>query len=221
MPMRLYGYWRSTTSWRVRIALAMKRIDVDVWPVNLAIGEQHEPDYRAVNPSGGVPALVLDDGRVLTQSMAILDYLEEVAPMPALLPGDALARAHVRAAAQVIAADIHPVNNLRVIAHLSSMGHAPDDTTAWMKHWMAEGLSAFERLIACDTPYCFGAEPGLADVCLVPQLYNARRWGLTLSGYTRLTDIEARCLLHPAFSETRPERQRDAPGPSPSMEHSS
>ena len=143
-------------------------------------------------------------------------------PTPALLPDDALAScACARRRTGDRCTDVHPVNNLRVVAHLSSMGHSPDDTTAWMNHWMAEGLTAFERLIACDTPYCFGAEPGLADVCLVPQLYNARRWGLALSGYTRLTDIEARCLLHPAFSETRPERQCDAPGPTSSMEHPS
>lgn len=206
----LYGYWRSTTSWRVRIALAMKGIDYEARAVNLLDGAQRDTAYVALNPSRGVPALVLADGRVLTQSMAILDYLDEVVPSPALLPDDAVMRAQVRAAALAIATDIHPVNNLRVVARLKSMGHSTGETTDWMNHWMADGLSAFSQLIEQGAPFCFGNEPGLADVCLIPQLYNARRWGLPLDGYGRLTDIEARCLERPAFADTRPERQSDA-----------
>ncbi|MBV7410871.1 maleylacetoacetate isomerase [Maritimibacter sp. DP1N21-5] len=208
--MKLYTYWRSTTSYRLRIALNLKGIDYESAPVNLVAGAQREAGYAAVNPGLGVPALELEDGRVLTQSMAILDWLEEVQPEPALLPRDPVDRAHVRAAAFGIATDIHPVNNLRVIGRLKAMGHGPDETTAWMNHWMSEGFTAFQSLIRPDTPFCFGETPGLADLCLVPQLYNAHRWGTDLDPFARLTEIEARCLALPAFQAARPEAQPDA-----------
>lgn len=208
--MKLYTYWRSTTSYRVRIALNLKGIGYEPVPVNLVAGEQSAPDYTSLNPGQGVPALVLDDGSVLIQSMAILEWLEETQPSPALLPEDALERAQVRAAALAIATDIHPVNNLRVVAKLKSMGHTQDEAVAWMNDWMARGFAAFSKMIRAKTPFCFGETPGLADLCLVPQLYNAHRWGLDLSSFARLTDIEARCLALPAFEAARPENQPDA-----------
>lgn len=208
--MRLYSYWRSTTSYRVRIAMNLKGVEYTISPVDLVAGEQRSADYAALNPGKSVPSLVTDDGTVLTQSMAIIDWLEETLPDPALLPADPLRRAKVRAAAMGVASDIHPVNNLRIVARLKSMGHDQMETVAWMNHWMAEGFTAFSQLIDPNTPFCFGETPGLADICLVPQLYNARRWGLDLSSFGRLTAIEARCLKLPAFADARPEAQPDA-----------
>lgn len=208
--MKLYTYWRSTTSYRVRIALNLKGIAHEAIPVDLLAGAQRAPEYAALNPGQGVPTLVLDDGTVLTQSMAILDWLEEAFPAPLLLPEDPLARARVRAAALTIATDIHPVNNLRVIGKLKGMGHDQNDTTAWMNEWMTRGFAAFARLIRPDTEFCFGDAPGLADLCLVPQLYNAHRWGCNLAPFSRLTEIEARCLALPAFASAHPEAQSDA-----------
>lgn len=208
--MKLYSYWRSTTAYRVRIALTLKGLSYDTQPVNLVAGEQNAPGYLALNPGHGVPALVLEDGRVLTQSIAILDWLEEVYPDPPLLTGDAVDRAHQRAAALSIATDIHPVNNLKVVSKLKSMGHSVDDTTAWMCDWMERGFTAFQTLIADDTAFCFGDRPGLADICLVPQLYNAHRWGVDLTPFARLTEIETRCLARSEFDTARPENQPDA-----------
>lgn len=208
--MKLYTYWRSTTSYRVRIALNLKGAAYEAAPVDLVAGAQMAPDYTALNPAQGVPALVLDDGTVLRQSMAILEWLEETLPEPPLLPRDPLDRAHVRAAAQVIAADIHPVNNLRVISKLKSLGHRQETAVAWMNDWMTRGLTAFDKMIDVSGPYCFGGTPGLADLCLVPQLYNAHRWGCDLTPFPRLTGIESRCLDLPAFAAARPDNQPDA-----------
>lgn len=208
--MKLYSYWRSTTSYRVRIALNLKGIAFDTVPIDLVQGEQRAPAYLQVNPSGGVPALELGDGTILTQSMAILEWAEEVAPKPALLPADPEQRAKVRAAALSIATDIHPVNNLRVIGKLKDLGHSQQDSVAWMQDWMVQGFEAFARLIRTETTYCFGETPGLADVCLIPQLYNAHRWGVDLTSFGRLTDIEARCLDLPTFADAHPENQIDA-----------
>lgn len=208
--MKLYSYWRSTTSYRVRIALGLKGLAYETVSINLVAGEQSEAAYMSVNPGAGVPSLVLDDGTVLTQSMAILDWLEEAHPAPAILPADPVARARVRAAALGIATDVHPVNNLRVGAKLKGMGHSQDDVTAWMNDWMERGFRAFQGLIEPDGPFCFGDAPGLADICLVPQLYNAHRWGCDLAPFGRLTDIEARCLALPAFAAALPENQPDA-----------
>ncbi|MCO5160169.1 MAG: maleylacetoacetate isomerase [Mesorhizobium sp.] len=211
--MRLYTYWRSTTSYRVRIALNLKGIAYEAIPVNLVAGEQNAPTYAAINPGEGVPTLVLDDGAVLTQSMAILEFLEESHPSPPLLPRDPVMRARVRAAAFAVATDIHPVNNLRVIARLKAMGHSQDETLAWMGLWMERGFAAISRMIEPRTPFCFGDEPTLADICLVPQLYNAHRWGVDMSPFPRLADIEERCLALPAFDAARPDRQPDASAP--------
>ena len=208
--MKLYSYWRSTTSYRVRIALNLKAVAYTTIPVNLVSGEQKAKDYVALNPGHGVPTLVLDDGTVLTQSMAILDWLEETHREPALLPEGAVARAKVRAAALTMAADVHPVNNLRIIGRLKDMGHSQEEVVAWMNDWMTRGFAAFQQLILPDSPYCFGSAPGLADLCLVPQLYNAHRWGCDLAPFPRLTEIESRCLAHAAFDAARPENQPDA-----------
>jgi maleylacetoacetate isomerase len=209
--MRLYTYWRSTTSYRIRIALNLKGIAYEAVPVNLVAGEQNAPGYAAINPGEGVPSLVLDDGTVLTQSMAILEFLEESRPSPPILPGDPVMRARVRAAALAVATDIHPVNNLRVIARLKAMGHGQDETVAWMVEWMERGFAAISRMIEPGSRFCFGETPTMADICLVPQLYNAHRWGVDLSAFPRLVDIEARCLEHPAFAAAQPDRQLDAP----------
>lgn len=208
--VKLYTYWRSTTSYRVRVALNLKGIDYASVPVDLVAGAQKDPAYTALNPAAGVPTLVLDDGTVLTQSMAILEWLESTRPAPALLPADPVAAAQVRAAAMVVACDIHPVNNLKVGAKLKSMGHNQDDVVSWMNDWMSRGFVAFQDLIPKDTAYCFGDSPGLADICLIPQLYNAHRWGCDLGPFPRLTEIEARCLALPAFDAAHPETQPDA-----------
>lgn len=208
--MKLYSYWRSTTSYRVRTALNLKGIAYETIPVNLISDEQNQPAYAALNPNRSVPMLVTDDDTVLIQSMAILDWLEETYPDPPFLPIDKADRARVRAAALGIATDIHPVNNLRIVARLKSMGHDQQEAVDWMKHWMDQGFIAFSHLIDNDTPFSFGQRPGLADICLVPQLYNARRWGLDLTPYRRLADIEARCLALPSFKDAEPENQPDA-----------
>ena len=206
----LYSYWRSTTSYRVRIALNLKGVAYEQVSVDLVAGEQTSADYAALNPGRGVPSLVFEDGTVLTQSMAILDWLDRTHPEPGLIPDAPVERAQVLAAALGIATDIHPVNNLRVVAKLKGMGHSQEEAIEWMNDWMARGFTAFARLIRDDTLFCFGDAPGLADICLIPQLYNARRWELDLAPFDRLTEIEARCLAFPAFDIARPENQPDA-----------
>ncbi len=208
--MRLYSYWRSTTSYRVRIALNLKGIAYDSIPVDLIKGEQAADDYAALNPIKGVPTLITDDGALITQSMAILDYLDHVVSEPALLPRDDLTqRAHVLAAAMVFATDVHPVNNLKVVKKVKSLS---DDATglAWMQDWMRQGFAAYDALIAPDTPFSFGDMPDLADICLVAQLYNAHRWNVDLSPFPRLQEIEMRCLALPSFQAAKPENQKDA-----------
>ena len=208
--MKLYSYWRSTTSYRVRAALHLKGVAFETVPVNLLDAEQRAPEYVAMNPGAGVPTLVLDDGTVLTQSLAILEYLDAVYPDPPLLPADPVQRAKVQAAAQTMALDVHPVNNLRVVRQLKSAFDAPDDAVrAWMLHWMAEGCAAMERLID-PAPFCFGDTPGLADLCLVAQLYNAKRWGLDMSPFPKLSAVDAACLAHPAIAAAHPDQQPDA-----------
>ena len=212
--MRLYSYWRSTAAFRVRIALNLKGIDHELIPVDLVKdgGAQHTPDYVALNPAQLVPTLVLDDGTALTQSLAIVDWLEATHPAPPLLPADHTSRARILAAAYLIAMDIHPVNNLRVMQELEHRFDAEAEEKAdWMRHWMRIGFDALERMVAPDTAFAFTDAPTLADICLVAQMYNARRWGLDLAPYPRLVAIDAAACALPAFATAAPEAQPDAP----------
>lgn len=209
--MQLHGYFRSSAAYRVRIALNLKGLGVTHVPHHLRKGEQRDAGYLTLNPQGLVPTLTLDDGTQLTQSLAIIEWLDETHPEPPLLPADPLRRARVRAFAQAIACDIHPVQNLKVLTRLRAQGATADDVTAWAAWINAEGLAACERLAADEPgPFCFGAAPTLADLCLVPQLANARRFGVDVSAFPRLlvADTAARAL--PAFADAAPERQSDA-----------
>lgn len=209
--MTLYSYWRSTTSYRVRIALNLKGLPYDTVPVDLVAGAQRAPDYVAMNPGQGVPTLVLEDGTALTQSLAILDYLEHVSPDPALLPAEPVLRARVLATAHTVAMDIHPVNNLKVVNRLKTEhGVSADQGVAWMRHWMEEGLQAYQTLIPDGPAFSFSDTPLLCDICLVAQLYNAHRWGVDLTPFARLLEIEKQALMLPAFDAARPENQPDA-----------
>lgn len=209
--MQLHGYYRSTASWRVRIALNLKGVRVDHVPHHLRKGEQQAAGFLKLNPQGLVPALTLDDGATLTQSLAIIEWLDETHPRPPLLPADPLRRAQVRAFAQVIACDTHPVQNLKVLARLRQLGLPEDQVTGWAAWVIGDGLAACEKLIANEAgPFCFGAEPTLADICLAPQLFNARRFGADLSPYPRLLRAEAAAQAVAAFIEAAPERQPDA-----------
>ena len=205
----LHGYFRSTAAYRVRIALNLKQVAWrDVFH-HLRHGQQRAPDYLALNPQGLVPALEWD-GAVLTQSLAICEFLNEMVPEPPLLPGDAMARAKVRAFAQVIACDTHPVQNLRGLERLRAAGLDEAAVSAWARDTIADGLAACDALIVGGTgPYCFGQRVTLADLCLVPQLFNARRFGVELR-WPRLLAVEAACLALPAFAAAAPERQADA-----------
>ncbi len=208
--MRLYSYWRSTTSYRVRVVLNLKGFDYEIVPVDLIKAEQRRPDYTAINPGRGVPSLTLDDGSHLTQSLAIIDYLEALRPEPAILPPEPLKRARVMAAAHAVALDIHPVNNLRVVQYLEAMGPSKAEITNWMLHWMHEGLTAYQAMIRPHTRFSFGDAPDLADICMVAQLYNGRRWGLDLAPFERIVEIEQNCLSLDAFQRARPENQPNA-----------
>ena len=186
-PLKLQGYYRSSAAWRVRIALNLKGLQAEQLSHHLRKGEQHDPTYLALNPQGLVPTLTLDVGTNLTQSLAIVEWLDETHPLPPLLPGDALHRARIRSFAQVIACDTHPVQNLKVLARLRQLGLAEGDVTAWAAWAITEGLGACEMLIAGESgPFCFGSAPTLADICLVPQLFNARRFGVDVSAYPSL-----------------------------------
>ncbi len=215
-PVALYGYWRSTAAWRVRIALNLKGVAWSGRPVHLLRdgGEQRRPEYLRLNPQGLVPALAID-GQLLVQSLAIIEYLEETRPQPALLPADAAGRARVRGLAQLVAADLHPLNNLRVLQYLGAeMGAGEAQREAWYRHWVRVGLDALETRLARDPAtgrFCHGDAPGLADCCLVPQLYNARRYDCPLDACPTLLRIEAACNELDAFQAAVPERQPDAP----------
>ncbi|MDF1726761.1 MAG: maleylacetoacetate isomerase [Sulfitobacter sp.] len=209
--MKLYSYWRSTTSYRVRAVLNLKGVSYDTIPVNLVEGAQREADYTALNPGAGVPTLVLEDGTVLTQSLAIIDYLDATYREPPMLPDDAVRRSQVLAAALTVATDVHPVNNLRVIAQLRGrFGASPDQTQDWMVHWMTEGFAALERMLPDKAGFAFGDAPDLADICITSQCYNAHRWGVDLNRYPKVARIEAACLAVPQIADAHPDRQPDA-----------
>jgi maleylpyruvate isomerase len=209
--MKLHGYFRSSASYRVRIALNLKGLSADHLPHHLRKGEQCAPAYLAINPQGLVPTLENDTGAVLTQSLAIIEWLDETHPEPPLLPGDPLQRAEVRAFAMALACDTHPVQNLKVLARLRELGLPEEKVTGWAAWANREGLAACEALIAHQAgPFCFGAKPTLADLCLVPQLANARRFGVDLAAYPRLLRAEAAAKNLAAFADAAPERQPDA-----------
>ena len=208
--MKLHGYFRSSASYRVRIALNLKGLGADHLSHHLRKGEQRDPGYLAINPQGLVPTLQ-DRDAVITQSLAIIEWLEETHPTPPLLPNDPLRRAHVRAFAQVLACDTHPVQNLKVLARLRQLGLAEDKVTEWAAWVNREGLSACETLVASEPgPFCFGAAPTIADLCLVPQLANARRFGIDVAVWPRLLRAEAAAIATRAFADAAPDRQPDA-----------
>jgi maleylpyruvate isomerase len=212
--MKLYTYFRSSATYRVRIALNLKGLAYEAVPVHLLRGggEQLAAPYRAVNPAGLVPALD-DNGIVLTQSLAIIEYLEEVHPLVPLLPQDAVGRARVRALAQTIACDTHPLMNLRVLKHLKGpMGLSEEQKMDWYFHWMAEGMRALEAHLERDGDagrFCYGDTPTLADCCLVPQVYNAQRFEVDLAPYPNVARIAANCADLPAFKAAHPSAQPD------------
>lgn len=212
---QLYTYFRSSAAYRVRIALNLKGLPFESIPVHLVRhgGEQHGADYARINPAHLVPALV-DGDDTLSQSLAIIEYLEETHPTPALLPLDAAGRARVRALAQTVACDTHPLNNLRVLRYLTQELHIDEAVKIkWIQHWIALGFSAFEAQLVSSTrtgEFCHGNTPTLADCCLIPQLYNARRFDAPLQAYPKLLRVEAACLALEAFQNARPEAQADA-----------
>lgn len=208
--MKLYNYWRSSASYRVRLALHSKGLDFEYVPVHLLRdgGEQHQPAYRERNPLRQVPLLVLEDGKEIAQSMAILEYLEEVHPEPPLLPEDPVERAKARQIAEMINAGIQPLHNLSVTQHLQSLGV---DGKEWTVHWIARGLEAVEAVVRRSAgTYCVGDRPSFADVCLIPQLYSARRFGVDVEVYPTLLRVEAACQELLAFQAAAPDKQPDA-----------
>ena len=215
MALRLHTYWRSSAAYRVRIALALKGLPYESVPRHLLRhgGEQRSPEYLALNPQGLVPALE-HDGHVVTQSLAICEYLEEVHPQPPLLPADPRGRAAVRAMALAVACDIHPLNNLSVLQYLrGELGQGDESVTRWISHWIDRGFAALEQLIArhsANGRYCFGDSVTLADVFLVPQVANSRRVQLDLAPYPRLAAVARHLESLPAFAAARPEAQPDA-----------
>jgi maleylacetoacetate isomerase len=210
--MKLYSYFRSSAAYRVRIALHFKEVAYETISVHLTKdgGAQFRPEYRAVNPQQRVPALQLPGGEILLQSLAIIDYLDEAYPEPPLLPTDRLKRARARAIAQIVACDIHPLNNVAALNYLRhKMGQDQAAVQAWYAHWIVAGFEAIEGLIG-PGPYCFGSQVSLADVCIVPQVANARRLRVPLDRFPNIVALDAACLQLPAFDRARPENQPDA-----------
>ena len=209
--MILYDYPLSSASYRVRIALKLKGLEAATVTKRLRQAEHRQADFLQLNPQGFVPALGLDDGAVLTQSIAIIEYLDEVYPHPPLLPQAPAARARVRSLSQLIACDVHPLNNLRVLQYLEAqLGLAQSARDAWYHHWIHAGFSALEQALARDPTagrFCHGEFPSMADVCLVPQVFNARRFAVNLSAYPRIVEIDAACREMSAFAAAAPERQ--------------
>jgi maleylpyruvate isomerase len=210
--MKLYTYFRSSAAYRARIALNLKGISAEPVFIHLTKdgGKQHSPEYRAVNPQGRVPSLTLDNGEVLLQSPAIIEYLDETHPRPPFLPADPVERARVRAFAAVIGCDIHPLNNLAPLQYLRRvLKQEQPAIDAWYHHWVIEGFTALEGMIR-PGPYCFGGNVTLADIYLVPQVYNARRLKVPLDKFPKLVAADAELLKLPAFDQARPENQPDA-----------
>jgi maleylacetoacetate isomerase/maleylpyruvate isomerase len=211
--MKLYNYFRSSASFRVRIALALKDLPYAYLPVHLAKGEHMQPDYSGIAADGLVPLLELDDGMRLSQSMAIIEFLDEKYPQPALLPADALGRARVRALAQSIACEVHPINNLRVLKYLTRELKVDEEAkNTWYHHWVRSGLEAFERQLA-QAPasrFCYGDTPTLADCCLVPQIFNGQRFKTPLDGLPRTMAVFDACMALPAFQVAQPSACPDA-----------
>lgn len=207
--LKLYTYWRSTAAYRVRIALNLKGLPYESVPIHLVKdgGEQHQPEYKALNPQGLVPALVTEGGEVINQSMAIMEYLESSYPEIAILPADHMGQAKARAMAQMIVSDIHPLNNLRVLQMLKKSWNQTQ-VDVWYAHWIHEGFSALEAMLEGST-FSFMNEmyPCISDICLVAQIYNAKRFKVPLDDYPRLNAINERCLQLPAFRAARPEAQ--------------
>lgn len=211
--MKLYNYFRSSASFRVRIALELKGLPYEYVPVHIAKGEHRQPTFADVGLEGLVPVLELADSTRLTQSMAIIEYLDEVHPEPALLPADPLARARVRALAQIVACEIHPVNNLRILKYLTRELHVSEDAkNTWYRHWVRTGLEAFERQLAAAPAgrFCHGDTPTLADCCLVPQIFNGQRFNTPFDGLTRTMAVFEACMALPAFQQAQPSACPDA-----------
>ena len=214
--LTLYSYWRSSAAYRVRIALNLKGLAYATVPVHLVRGggEQRHPEYSALNPQELVPTLVHGD-RSISQSLAIIEYLDEIFLPSRLLPGDARGRARVRALAQLVASDIHPLNNLRVLRYFEQAWNVPQsERDEWVRHWIVEGFGALEKLVSENVAtgdFCHGDSPGLADCCLVPQVFNARRFGVDMSAFPALVRIDTACAELPAFASAHPARQPDAP----------
>jgi maleylacetoacetate isomerase len=210
--VKLYSYFRSSAAYRVRIALNLKGLSYETVPVHLVTGggQNKSPEYRAINPQMRVPALTLPNGDVLIQSLAIIEYLDETHPQPPLLPADALARAKVRALAQVVACDIHPLNNIGPLRYLKNpLKHEQAEIDAWYHHWILDGFAAIEAMIE-PAPYAFGSQVTLADICLVPQVFNARRLKVPLEGFPKIVAVDAACNALAAFEKARPDNQPDA-----------
>jgi maleylacetoacetate isomerase len=210
--VKLYSYFRSSAAYRVRIALNLKGLAYETQPIHLVKdgGHNRRPEYRAINPQMRVPTLIAPAGEILIQSLAIIEYLDETHPQPPLLPKDPIARAKVRALSELIACDIHPLNNTSSLRYLkNTMGQEQTAIDAWYHHWVLEGFEALEQLIE-PGPYCCGDAVTIADICLVPQLYNARRLKVPLDKFPRILSVDAACLKLPAFDRARPENQPDA-----------
>ncbi|WP_165183920.1 maleylacetoacetate isomerase [Caulobacter soli] len=210
MKLTLHSAWRSSAAYRVRIGLNLKGLAYDIAPVNLVSNQHQGPAFTALNPQRLLPALEVD-GKILTQSLAILDWLDETVPEPALLPADPFDRATVRTMAHIIASDIHPVNNLRILRALTELGVDEPGREAWIGRWITDGFTALEGLIvAHGQGFAFGDTPGLADCCLVPQVYNAERFKTDLTPFPAIRAVAARCAEHPAFAAAHPNQQPDA-----------
>jgi maleylacetoacetate isomerase len=212
--VKLYTFFRGSSPFRVRIALNLKGLAYDSASVHLAKGEQRKPPYSAINPQSLVPALVLDDGQVLTQSLSIIEYLDETHPQPPLLPKDALGRARVRMLALIVACEIHPLNNARTLAHLRKvMSQTEDQVNAWYRHWVADGLAKVEASLnhfPGTGRFCHGDSPTLADCCLVPQVFNAKRFECDTKPYPTVMRIFDECMKLEAFDRAQPAKQPDA-----------